>query len=196
MESLREQMWCMSVQSSLQNWERHSGASYNFIKYVGLKLACRKVWYRSVLGSFSGCQGVMWSHQQRSRQDWSGRGGGGGHFALIVWRVWPTHSVWNAGWPQLSLFYTPSVALWASVRHRMIQRLVGRFSVQTTECRNRPNYHRSYVGVAVLSLPPSHFCLAGLSDVCLSHYGWACVCVCLDICMVYYTGVNGYFSLL
>lgn len=153
--------------------------SHNFIKYVWLKLLCRKVRYRSVLGSISVCQGVMGSHQQWSRQDWWGCGRGGGHFALIVWRVWPTHWVWNVVWPQRSLFYTPSVALRASARHQMIQPLVGRFSVQTTECWNRPNYHRSYVGVAVLSFPPSHFCLAGLSDVhlSLSHFGWVCVSV-------------------
>lgn len=138
----------------------------------------------------------MWSHQRWSRKDWWGCGRGGGHFALIVWRVWPTHWVWNAVWPQLSLFYTPSVALGASVRHRMIQRRVGRFSVQTTECRNRLNYHRSYVTVAVPSLPPSHSCLAGLSDVhlSLSHFGWACVR--FDVCMDYCAGMNGYFSLL
>lgn len=122
----------------------------------------------------------MRSHRW-SRQDWWGCGWGGGHFALIAWRVWPTHWVWNAVWPQVPLFYTPSVALWASVRHQMIQRLVGRFSFQTTECWNRPNYHRSCVGVTVLSLSPSHFCLAGPSEVhlSLSHFGWAHPCVCL-----------------
>lgn len=157
---------------------------------------CREEWYRRALGSISVCQGVMLSHQQWSRQDWWGCGWGGGHFALIVWRVWPTHWVWNVVWPQLSLFYTPSVALWASVRHQMIQRLVGRFSVQTTVSKQTQLSQELCQSRSPLA--SSITFLSGWPVWCSSQSLtlWMGLCVCLDVCMDYYAGMNGYFSLL
>lgn len=110
--------------------------------------------------------------------------GGGGHLALIAWGIWQTHWDWNVGWPPLSLLHTPSLALQVSVLRQTVERLVGRFSNQTTEgskwsqisqerCRSLGSLSHSITFVSEwLTFDTIRLCASHTATVCSEKFEW------------------------
>lgn len=157
-------LWC--------NYTSHSS-----VKYAWLKLLSRKVWCRSILGSI-----CVWGSDEKPSEVeqtglmrmWMGRGS----FCFNCLKSLANSLRLECGMTStLTLLHSLSCSLslcairWSSSSWED--------SPSRRRCRSRPNYHSSSVGVAVLSFPPSHFCLAGLSDapLSLSHFGWMCTCM-------------------
>lgn len=152
--------------------------SHSSVKYVWLKLLSRKVWCGSILGSI-----CVWGSDEKPSvveqtglmRMWMGRGS----FCFNCLKSLANSLRLECGMTStLTLLHSLSCSLslcairWSSSSWED--------SPSRRQCRNRPNYHSSYVSVTVLSFPPSHFCLACLTFMSVSHTldGCARVCVC------------------
>lgn len=147
---------------------------------------------------------MKWSLQWCSRRDWRSRGmfrgvGVGGHRLLIVWGVWPTLWDWNVCDLLSRCFTLPRSLPVCLSLCQTVERLVGRFFVQTAECRNRAKYHKSSVTVSALftlSQLTLHYIFVSLTDPFDTRLSlWTCLCahihlLTLHACVCAYMGAS------